>query len=658
MGFWDFLKGSDVSHAVFEPKVTYLGGPEWADYVSAAALGESVSAMSSAQMWRTQPNLRTVVSFRARNVAQLGLHVFERVDDSDRRRDRVSPLAVALRSPDLNMTAYDLVFSLVGDLDLFDRAYWMVGWKDGAPSLRRLPPSWVEAVHSDPWTIKHYMVSTDGGRTKVAPENILAFSGYSPSSVDGCSPTIEALKETLKEQIEATAYRAQVWKRGGRVSAVLERPKDAPNWSDGAREAFRDDWYSKYTGRGSMAGGTPILEDGMKLNRIDFNAQEQQYVESAKLALSTIAGAFHVNPTMVGLLDNANYSNVREFRRMLYGDTLGPLLAQIEDRINTFLLPMLGMDPATHYAEFNLGEKLQGSFEEQAAVMQTMVGGPLMTRNEGRGKFNLPRIEGGDELIVPLNVTEGGQASPSDAGSQNVGKMGLLSHHLKSVKSPLEYEIKAPSDDEIPEEHADVMAGVFRAAFKRQRAVVLSRLGSKDSEDYWDDERFDEELSDDILDASLLVSKAVGAVVAEELDGVYDVARTKAFLKKVADRIAGQVNAATLEAIIAGLEDTGIDAVKNTFDVAESSRADTSGMTAAATFVGFAMVEAARQSKPKAMKRWNVNSGNPRASHASMNGETVPIDESYSNGLEWPGGLGADVGEIAGCQCSVTIITA
>ena len=38
-----------------------------------------------------------------------------------------------------------------------------------------------------------------------------------------------------------------------------------------------------------------------------------------------------------------------------------------------------------------------------------------------------------------------------------------------------------------------------------------------------------------------------------------------------------------------------------------------------------------------------------------MNGETVPINAVFSNGMEWPGGIGADVDEVAGCQCSVTI---
>ena len=51
-----------------------------------------------------------------------------------------------------------------------------------------------------------------------------------------------------------------------------------------------------------------------------------------------------------------------------------------------------------------------------------------------------------------------------------------------------------------------------------------------------------------------------------------------------------------------------------------------------------------------------MTSGNPRPSHAAMNGETVPYDERFSNGAMWPGdadALGPE--EVANCQCAVTI---
>lgn len=386
--------------------------------VTVRAPSDVIGTMTVEGMWRTQPHLRTVVSFLARNVAQLGLHAFTRDDEDSRERDRDSVLARALRDPGDGLTAYDLIYALVADLALYDRAYWFAWWDGEKPRLRRLPPSWVTPLRDDDlsYAVTGYEVTIDGDLITLDPSQVLDFTGYSPDGHQRGSSAVESLRATIAEQVEAMNYRAQMWARGGRASAILERPVDAPVWSETAREAFREDWYGKYTGNGPMAGGTPILEDGMTLKRIDFSAMDQQYVESSKLALATVAAAFHINPTMVGLLDNANYSNVKEFRRALYGETLGPLLAQIEDRINTFLLPMLAMDPSVSYVEFNIAEKLQGSFEEQAAVMSSAVGRPWMTADEARARQNMPAL-GGDAaaLVTPLNVLTGGQASPRDS---------------------------------------------------------------------------------------------------------------------------------------------------------------------------------------------------------------------------------------------------
>jgi len=615
--------------------------------------------MTAAQMWESQPHFRTVVTFIARNIAQLGLHSFERVGQSDRRRDRGSVLARSLQDVDGNMTTFELVFALVGDLALYDRAYWWAAPSTDMESgwmIRRLPPTWVEPVMDNPWQVKEYKVyMRDNAEPTIVPAaNILAFPGYHPGKMVGSSPTVDALRQTLQEQVEAATYRSQVWKRGGRASSVIQRPKDAPKWTDGQADRFREDWYANFTGRGPRAGGTPILEDGMELKRIDFNAQEQQYVEAAKLSLTTVASAFHVNPTMIGQNDGANYSNVREFRKMLYGDTLGPLVAQIEGRINTFLVPRMGLDRQRFYVEFNIAEKLQGNFEEQASAMQTATGGPWMLRSEARSLMNLPAIDGADELIVPLNVIEGGQASPSDSGSQNqnAAPSRLVKVRFKDAAS--EFELKAP--DVVPEDQQEVMADVFAKFFARQRRAVLSAAGAK-SPEWWDGERWNRELAGDILAESVGVSKAAAL---SALDGMgvdpseYNVEQTRAFLAAVADRIAAQVNAVT-EAELTAAGD--VEAMAGVFDTAEGSRAAQAGMTAAAVFLGFGMVEAARQTRPEARKRWVVNSKNPRSAHAAMNGEEVPISKDFSNGMDWPGSFTGDPADVANCHCSVVIVT-
>ena len=72
--------------------------------------------------------------------------------------------------------------------------------------------------------------------------------------------------------------------------------------------------------------------------------------------------------------------------------------------------------------EFNVQEKLRLAFDDQARIFQTATGGPIMTRDEARERLNLPKKGGdADVLIVPMNVSVGGQASPTDSGSQNIG---------------------------------------------------------------------------------------------------------------------------------------------------------------------------------------------------------------------------------------------
>lgn len=650
MAFWQtLLSGFNRNSTVFTPHVTTVGPEEFA-----AALDPS--RVTAAQMWETQPHFRTVVTFVARNIAQLGVHTFERVDNKDRQRDRASTLAQVIEDVDGNMTTFEMVFALVGDLLLYDRAYWLVvrdvnlpaGW-----SIRRLPPTWVEPVIGNLWEVDHYRVymRKNGAVEKIPPGKILAFPGYHPGRMIGSSPTVDALRETLQEQVESARYRGQVWKRGGRVSSVIERPSTAPQWTNEQADRFREDWYAKYTGRGSKAGGTPILEDGMQLRRIDFNAQEQQFVEAAKLSLQTVASAFHVNPTMIGQNEGATYSNVREHRKMLYGDTLGPLVAQIESRINRFLVTMLGEDRRRLYVEFNIDEKLQGNFEEQSAALQTSTGAPWMTRNEARAIRNLPAVDGGDLLVTPLNVLVGGQASPNDSGSQNrvTGE-----NNDRRSGTPL---VKA----EAPATYEDQARRVFSNFFARQGRSVRSRLGQKDA-DWWDHERWDRELSDDLYRLAVTVSQQVASDTLASIDvepDRYDTDRTLAFLRKMSERIAGQVNLTTFAQVEAALDqDEPAAEVAHVFDVAESSRSEQSAMAAVTAVAGFATIEAAQQTRgSRARKRWVVNSGNPRASHAAMHGEEVGLDESFSNGMPWPGSLDGSADETAGCQCSLVIIT-
>lgn len=385
---------------------------------------KSVLSQPVEKLWREQPHLRTVVNFVARNIAQLGIHVFERDDEDGRNRVRTGPLADLLAEPNAEMTQFELIEATVLSRCLYDVTYWFVGRDTTAPSgwvLRHIPTPWViGAVGASAFTVKGYRVAIPGAigaYTEIPAENMIAFRGFNPVDPKSGTPPVDSLKTILAEQIHAQVYRDQMWKRGGRVGSWIYRPAPpaSPQWSPEARERWIKDYREQFAGDNApRAGGEPLLEDGMEIRTSRFSAKDEQFVDAAKLSLQTCAQVYHINPTMVGLLDNANYSNVREFRRMLYGDNLGPEIERFSQRINKKLVPLLA-DARKTYVEFNLQAKLAGSFEEQSALLLGAVGGPYMLRNEARAKLNMPAIDGGDELIVPLNVTPNGDQEPIPA---------------------------------------------------------------------------------------------------------------------------------------------------------------------------------------------------------------------------------------------------
>lgn len=368
-----------------------------------------------ADIWRCQPQVRTVVSFLARNIAQLGLHVYRRVSNLDRERITDHPLSELLARPNPYTTPYRFMESVVSDMAIYDNAVIVKVKFQGQPrGLVRVDPRRVTPKGDNPFTPEVYEIVGPRDKVQVPADQVVHLRGYSATDERWGSSPIEALRMILAEDYQAQLYREQLWRNGARVSGYLERPLDAPQWSREGKDRFRAQWQAQYAGDGAKPGGTPILEDGMRYVQAGTTPRDAQYAESRKLTREEVTAAYHIPLTLVGILDNATYSNITEQHKIMYQDTLAPWLTMIQQELALQLVPDFP-NTTDLYVEFNLAEKLRGSFEEQATQLQTAVGASWMTRNEARARVNLPQVDGGDDLITPLNVLTGGQASPTDS---------------------------------------------------------------------------------------------------------------------------------------------------------------------------------------------------------------------------------------------------
>lgn len=603
-----------------------------------------VSGMSPRKLYETQANLHAVVSFLSGSVAQLPLKVYVRDGETERRRDRDSDASKLLYRPNADQTAYELWDALMTELLLMGSAVlWVLPDSDSESGyqLRLIPREWIKNSDAEtnyaPSILK---VSTGGATTIEIPrKEFVEFRMYSPGNPGGYLSPISALKQTLYEQISADRFRTEVWRSSGRFNSYITRPANVQPWDDEQRKrwvtAFRESWSEG----GENAGKSPVLEDGMEIKTYQFNSKEAQYAETKQLSREDVAAAYHINPSLIWHTSTQTYASAKDNARALYSDCLGPILQMLQQRINSFLLPMIGADPRT-YVEFDLNEKLKGSFEERASILQTATGAPWLTRNEARADNNLPPIPGGDELVVPLNVLEGGQASPTDVDPTKCG-----CHHHKSE----ELLIKGKSDKEEDEAIAEVLKRFFR----RQANSVLPKIGAGGM--WWDKERWDAELADDLEPGMIAVSDKHGAETARKLGTQYAPKLTSAYLRKMAEGRATAINAGTFNRL--SLVDADPEEV---FEQRENVASNSYGRSLATAVASWATLEAVRQAESQGFqrtvqKRW-VTGDNPRSSHAAMNGEMVALDENFSNGAYFPGDDNVTADEGVNCNCSTEVV--
>lgn len=368
-----------------------------------------------ASIYRTQPAVRTVISFLARNVAQLGLHAFRRVSDTERQRLTDHPVPQLIARPNPLTTRYRLIDALIHDLGIYDNAYWLKVQSrsgDRRLNLLRIPPTNIAPFGPSWLRPDGYRITGNRGKMTVPVEAVVHFRGYNPTSTRvGLSP-METMRRVIAEEQAAGSYREAMWRNGARMEHVITRPANVPPLSPEAKERFWLRWNAQYTGTPNSAR-TALLEEGMDIRPMSATARDAQYIEGRRFNLEEAARFFHVPLPMIGILTNANYSNMLEAHKQLYTDTLGPTLTMIQDDFALQVLPDLP-DTADVYVEFNIAEKLKGSFEEQAMQLQASVGAPWISRNEARARQNLPPVPAGDDLVTPLNVLIGGQASPRD----------------------------------------------------------------------------------------------------------------------------------------------------------------------------------------------------------------------------------------------------
>jgi HK97 family phage portal protein len=612
-----------------------------------------------AALYRAQPSIATLVDKIANAAARLTLRVWDNSPETGKVEDLVSPFARLIRRPTEVMSPYNFWRWTLSTYEVYGEAFWYKQRDQNRNVIALLPmhPSRTAVKRDDDGAVFYEFTLgvASAGILRAPAADVVPFQRYNPDSLMRGMSRLEPLRSTLLNEDAARRATASWWQNGARPSVILKHPMEI---SQGAHDRIKRGFFAANAGADNM-GKAAILEEGMDAQVVQLSAEEMQYVESRKLNLQEACMVYDVPPPVVHILDHATFSNITEQMRSMYRDTMAPRLEDIESVIDFHLRPDF-FPESSHSAAFALDEVLRGDFETRATAVGNLIEKGVMMPSEARPLFDLPdagevaaRLYG-NAALVPLGSSVHGQTEVDPAGNlvPSVAPMGQPKPAVLPEPKALVRAIgarvgrKASRADKraaLVDEHRKALDEFFT----RQREDAKAETKALDAAT-WDDELA--ALLSDLGDAT---AKALGTAVAKKLGGTYDVGDIADWIHENAITSAKNINATTVANLKAYLADHADDpaAVDGYFDGQVQQRSGAIAASRVAMVGGLASLSAAQQNKA-ATKTW-VTGPNPRPEHAQMNGETVGIEETFSNGMNMPGDPAGGADEVAGCNCDV-----
>jgi HK97 family phage portal protein len=528
----------------------------------------SAQAASYGYMYVHQPAIRRVVDYIARSVAQLGLKLYERVGDTEREHDPSHPAARTMAHPNDLDPADRFVFNFVVDKLVYNNAYAIKlrGQNGGPRTLIQVPPAAVSVEGTGRFTVERYSVyRADGTSFTLSPADMIHWRGKGTEDQRLGDSYLETLRLILAEDAASQAASIELSRSGLAKPGYIKRSLEAPEWSETARNRFQESWANQ-----GHSNKTPVLEEGMEFADFGVSPKDAEMLDGRRFTNDEVASLYgmeHCPPAD------------EEERKQFLADVLAPLTVELARQLDFSLLEAEYAEP-DYYFEFDLNEKLRGDLENRFQAMTAAAGRPWQTVNEIRSYENLPPVETGDELTIPLNVMIGDNPRPApnvmplqdpNKPSQDGDHREEISERSASLKQapillPRTAAMRGRRDSD-----AQVLEALLRSHFSRQERVTRSKgAGAK----ALDSERWNEELAADLLRQSRKTVGREGEIAAARMASSFDQSQVQNYLREASRSQAENINATTAQHVAK-------DGAEQAFDVAKAVRAPNGGLALA-----------------------------------------------------------------------------
>ena len=189
--------------------------------------------------------------------------------------------------------------------------------------------------------------------------------------------------------INAQKASALLFENNSTPGGILVTPGEV---SEVEEKRIKEEWEQRFS-RVNI-GRVAVLSGGMTYQKMPLTAVETQMIDQLKWSAETVCSVYHVPPYKIGVdVLPRGFTNLQALNVEYYQESLQSLIEEIEELLDQ----ALGIGEAAGLGtEFDTDNLLRMDSTSLVNVVKEAVGAGVMAPNEGRAKFDLKPVAGGE----------------------------------------------------------------------------------------------------------------------------------------------------------------------------------------------------------------------------------------------------------------------
>jgi HK97 family phage portal protein len=358
------------------------------------------------------------IRFLSFMIASLPRKTYQRKQNGDRVTARWHPLYGILHDiPNEEMTSFDL-WALLGS-HVFGRgnafAEIVFDATGRVQSLYPLNPARMELKRNENDELRYIYTLPkvyDHEKRALRPEQVLHLRGLTREGLWGLS-VVSAHRNAVGLAKATEEFASSYFGNGAEPGVVLRHPK---RLDTDVHERIKTSWEQAHMGL-EKAHRVAILEEDMSIEKVGFNPQDSQFLETRQFQTLEIARMFGIPPHLLFELTHATFTNIEHQSLEFVIYHLRPWLINFEQQIfKSLFLPR--EREAGYYTEFLVDGITRGDIATRYNAYSVGLTNGIYSINEVRRLENMNKIPGGDTHYIPLNMSAlgaDGKPAASDA---------------------------------------------------------------------------------------------------------------------------------------------------------------------------------------------------------------------------------------------------